>query len=838
MTHLPIHSILPTLKQALKQQHEVILEAAPGAGKTTLVPLALLEESWLQGQKIIMLEPRRLAAKAAAERMSQLLGETTGTTVGYRIRQESRISQDTRIEVVTEGVFTRMLQTDPSLEGYGLVIFDEFHERSLDTDLGLTLTLEARSIFRQEQSLKLLPMSATLDGDRLAKLLNGAPVVRSEGRSYPVDIIYSRAAQAGEWIVPRMQQAILQALSDHSGSLLCFLPGQNEINQVHTHLLEHLNDENIQITPLYGSLPLAAQRQAIQAPIQGQRKIVLATNIAETSLTIEGIRVVIDSGLMRQSKFNPNNAMDRLYTTRVSQASTIQRAGRAGRTAAGVCYRLWSKEQQSQLPAYSTPDIMQADLAPLALQLAQWGIHDLHELSWLDQPPASAYQQAKDLLQQLGALDAEAKLTAHGEQLGNIAAHPRLAHMLVKAAELGWLEQASLLAALLLEKDPLHRSKHNVQADIQLRIDWLQQQSSANAIAGRIQRQAQQFQRQCQTITNTSEITATESEIYGLLIALAYPDRLAQQADNAQTRYKLSNGRSAAFYNSDSLANHLWLAVAALNSKDQQANDMIALAAPVQLEQLKQVFAAQLEEQEIIDWDLQSGQLIAETQTRLGELIVTRKPLTAPSEAALHKAICDFIRKKGLDLLQWPENVEAWRQRVIFAYQNSQHINADGVWPDLSDQQLLATLETWLTPYLTGVTSVAKLQKLDYQNILLGLLPWPLPQVLEQQVPERYRVPSGSHIRIDYAQSPPVLAVKLQEMFGCVQTPVIAGVALKLHLLSPAQRPLQVTQDLVSFWSNGYKEVQKDMKGRYPKHPWPDDPMTAQATAKTKKASR
>ncbi|MCP4596735.1 ATP-dependent helicase HrpB [Neptuniibacter sp.] len=833
MIKLPIESALPSLKEALTQRNEVVLEAPPGAGKTTCVPIALLEQPWLEDQKIIMLEPRRLAARAAAERMASVLGEKAGETVGYRIRLESKISGSTRIEVVTEGVLTRMLQSDPSLEGYGLVIFDEFHERSLDADLGLALALEAREIFRDEDPLKLLVMSATLDGEAVAALLNNAPIIRSEGKSYPVKHLYSKPAQPNEWIEPRVVSTIQQALLEQSGSILCFLPGQKEIREVEKQLHESLQDQqDILLAPLYGNLTLEQQRQAIESPPEGKRKVVLATNIAETSLTIEGVEVVIDSGLSRFARFDPRTAMNRLQTRKVSKAEATQRSGRAGRLSPGVCYRLWSEGQQEQLNSFNPPEITQADLTPLALQLCHWGIKSPSELNWLDTPPDGSYQQAINLLQQLGALKEDFSLTEHGETMAQFPAHPRLAHMLIKATECGWQKVACRLAALLQDKDPLKQGG----ADIQDRLDWLTTKASKQ---NRINQQATSYLKLCQKLITQSEHAAIDQkDLPGLLLAMAYPDRIAKQRNQGGDTYRMNSGRAAAFFQSDALNKQQWIAVAQLNSKEGKATDYISLAAKLNPETVKVFLPELIQEKELVNWDQTDNRLLAEKQQSIGTLVLNSEPLSNASEEAINEAIIAFIRKQGIEIFNWSDELKSWRQRVNFVYEQEKS-KPDTQWPDLSDKGLMCSLEQWLTPYLSGVRQLSHLKKLDLKNILQALLPWPLPQQLDQLAPERYQVPSGSRIRIDYSENPPVLAVKLQEMFGCKDTPVIGnGVALKLHLLSPAQRPLQVTQDLKSFWANSYTEVQKDMKGRYPKHPWPDDPLTAIATAKTKKASQ
>ncbi len=846
MTVLPIDEILPALKQALTLHTEAVLEAPPGAGKTTRVPLALLHEPWLAGQKILMLEPRRLAARAAAERMAQTLGEKVGQTLGYRIRFDTRVGPNTRIEVVTEGILTRMLQSDPSLEGVGLVIFDEFHERSLDADLGLALTLQGRALLRDDNPLRLLLMSATLNGDASARLLGGAPLIRSEGRSWPVNIHYGAGAQPGERIEPRVAATVMEALREESGSVLVFLPGQREIRETHRLLRDQLHSlgsgsDSILLSPLYGDLSLDAQRSAIAPAAPGQRKVVLATAIAETSLTIEGVRVVVDSGLSRQAVFDPATGMSRLQTRRLSRASSVQRAGRAGRTEPGLCYRLWSESQQQALSPHSEPEIRQADLAPLALQLLQWGITDPNELDWLDAPAPGPYQQALELLQRLGGTLHEGprwSLTPHGERMAQLPAHPRLAHMLLEGCRLGLLELACDLAALLSDRDPLGRA----QADIALRLAWLhgdiKRQPQERAQWQRLRQQVDQFRTLCRKldVLPQSANKISPDNAIAVLIACAYPDRIAVRRQPQGLDYQLSNGRSARMNPDDPLRNAPWLATAQLSGRSGDSVDRIQLAAALDPVLFDGPLAALVETRDQVHWQDSENRLIAERQQKIGNLVLAREPLNRIEPGARAAALCALIRKRGLGLLPWTQNLQRWRTRVTFVRRQAllQNTNAGSdaasdtaSWPDLSDQALLDTLETWLLPWLDRVSHINHFAALDLSTILHNLLPWPLPQQLDRLAPEHYQLPSGNRARIDYEQDPPVLAVKLQELFGCSQTPRIGRVALKLHLLSPAQRPLQVTQDLVSFWNNSYRDVQKDMKGRYPKHHWPDDPMAA-----------
>ncbi|SIS62181.1 ATP-dependent helicase HrpB [Neptunomonas antarctica] len=843
---LPIYTVIPDLIAALAIRHEAVLEAPPGAGKTTVVPLELLHQPWLKQNKIIMLEPRRLAARAAAERMASTLGEAVGQTVGYRVRMDTKISHKTRIEVVTEGILTRMLQQDPSLEGVGLVIFDEFHERSLDADLGLALILQGRTLFREDEPLKILMMSATLDSHAIAELLDNAPVISSKGRSFPVELIYSTPWKSKEWVEPRVVSAIKTALSAQTGSLLVFLPGQAEIRRVETQLYANLNEfdkQTLLITPLYGDLSLEQQRKAIAPAPAEHRKIVLTTAIAETSLTIEGVDVVIDSGLSRQANYDPNTGMTRLHTRRLSRAASTQRAGRAGRMAPGTCYRLWSLEQQAQLAPFTLPEIQKADLTPLILQLYRWGCNDPSELAWLDPPAAAPSQQARELLVQLNALQLTAsgyRLTEQGEQMARLPVHPRLAHMMLQGRryQLGYL--ACELAALLSERDPLQTR----QADIQQRLDWLQGKKACHASQQgqlyRLKQQCQRFYAMCQQLPiETTLATIEANDRIGFLIASAWPDRVAQQ--KGPQRFLLANGRASHLNDNDYLSKTPWLAIAQLGGHEGKSSDAIWLAAPFNTALFNGPLSSMLHTRQRVEWNDQQQKLIAEEQQCCGELIIQSKPLSKLSDEARIEALVGLVRIKGLSIFSHPQALNQWRQRVNFlhnTFSNNTGLpsGSENPWPDLSDAALLATLEVWLTPYLSKVSRLNHFAQLNLHSILLALLPWPLPQKLDELAPERLTVPSGSKIRIDYSESPPILGVKLQEMFGGTSTPTIANdVKLKIHLLSPAGHPLQVTQDLENFWQQIYPQVKKEMKGRYPKHPWPDDPWSAIATHKTKR---
>ncbi|ABP78288.1 ATP-dependent helicase HrpB [Stutzerimonas stutzeri A1501] len=800
--------------------HEsVVLQAPPGAGKTTRVPLALLNEAWLGGQSILMLQPRRVAARAAAERMASELGEKVGETVGYRIRLESRVGPNTRIEVVTEGILSRRLQDDPSLEGVGLVIFDEFHLRSLDSDLALALCLNGRELFRDDQPLKLLVMSATLEGARLSNLLGDAPVVTSEGRMFPVDTVWGQPYQTGEYIEPKVVRACLDAVHDQQGSILIFLPGQAEIRRVHQDLSDKLAErDDLLLCALHGELDLNAQRAAIEPAPPGQRKIVLATNIAETSLTIEGVRVVIDSGLERVPRFDPVSGMTRLATQRISQASAAQRAGRAGRLEPGICYRLWSQTQHEQMAAYGAPEIHQADLAALALQLARWGVTP-DQLRWLDMPPAAPFTQARDLLGRLGALEADGRLSSHGQAMAEVPAHPRIAHLLLRGHALGLGPLACDVAALLGERDVLPGGGADLHSRLAMLEGSQRMSRHAQGAAQRIKQLARQY-RSYQRGSVTEAVADPEHPRWlGCLLALAYPDRVAQQRRAGGGEYRLANGRAAIFTEPDALMKHSWLVVAELGSRQGQREERIYLATDLDPSLFENVLAEQVTVVDELDWDDRAGALVAERQRKVGELVLSREPLKELDADARSRALLGLVRKKGLELLPWTSELRQWQARVALLRELDMAQQGQSKWPCFRDDTLLATLEEWLLPYLNNVSRLSHFSLLDLGSILRGALPWPLPQELDELAPTHIKVPSGSSIKLDYSESPPVLAVRLQEMFGLADTPRIAGgkLPIKLHLLSPARRPVQVTQDLANFWRSTYLEVKKDLKGRYPK---------------------
>ncbi|CAM5424859.1 ATP-dependent helicase HrpB OS=Pseudomonas fragi OX=296 GN=hrpB PE=4 SV=1 [Pseudomonas fragi] len=708
-------------------------------------------------------------------------------------------------------------------------------ERSLDADLALALSLNGRELFRDEQPLKILLMSATLEGERLASLLDDAPILRSEGRMYPVAMRWGRPFVPGEFIEPRVVQTVLDAIHDESGSLLVFLPGQAEIRRVNQQLADALGSRgDILLCPLHGELDLAAQRAAIEPAPKGLRKVVLATNIAETSLTIDGVRVVIDAGLARVPRFDPGSGMTRLDTQRISRASATQRAGRAGRLEPGVCYRLWSEDQHAQLAAYGSAEILQADLAGLALQLARWGVTP-EQLIWLDVPPSASYAQARQLLERLGALHG-AKLTAHGEAMAELPAHPRIAHLLIRGQDLGLAEMACDVAALLGERDILR----GAGADVHSRLALLSGESRvARGGQGGVQR-ARQLARQYRGYLRgkaTQPVADPDHPRWlGALLALAYPDRVAQQRKPGGAEYRLANGRAALFSEVDGLMKQPWLVIADLGSRQGQREERIYLAAEFDPGLLDNVLSEQVSVVDQLDWDEREGVLRAERQRKVGELVLSREPLNGLDEAARTQALVNLVRRKGLELLPWTPELRQWQARVALLRQLDLLAQGQSEWPDVSDGALLAGLEDWLGPYLGRVSRLSHFANLDLSSIVHNLLKWPLPQRLDELAPHHIKVPSGSSVRLDYSEQPPILAVRLQELFGLADTPRIAGgrQVVKLHLLSPARRPVQVTQDLANFWRSTYAEVKKDLKGRYPKHYWPDDPLVAEATARIK----
>lgn len=855
---LPIDPVLPALAAALEARGVAVLLAPPGAGKTTRVPLHLLR-TLPAGQKLVMLEPRRIAARAAARYMARTLGEPVGATVGYRVRLDTRVGPATRVEVVTEGVLTRMLQHDPSLEGTGVVIFDEFHERSLHADLGLALALQSRAILRPD--LRLLVMSATLDGARVAALLGDdagpAPVIASEGRAFPVETRHVPVPGARGFdreVERRTVATIREALAAHEGDLLAFLPGAGEIARVEQALRDDpaALPRGTWLAPLHGALAPELQDRAIAPAVAGERKVVLATNAAETSLTIEGVRVVVDSGWMRVPRFDARRGMTRLETVRVSRASADQRRGRAGRVGPGTCYRLWDAAEDHGLVPHRAPEILDADLAPLALELAEAGIADPAELRWIDAPPAAAFAQARELLRELGALDDAGRITAHGHALAGLAAHPRIGHMLLRAGEWGAAPLACDLAALLADRDLLRADPGAPgDADLRLRLELLRGLARGDRAPATVQgmrvdqgalRRALTESRAWRRTLRVRDDAAAEPDDAGLLVALAWPDRIAQRragaaggagsgagsatggttpagsSGGAVARFLLRNGSGAVLDARQPLAQRPWLAVAELGGIG--AADRIFLAAPIELGDIERRFGEQVERERTVEWDAGARAVRARERVRLGALVLRESPLRDPDPALVSRALLGVVRREGLDVLPWSDDARSLRARLAFMHR------LDPAWPDVGDDALLDSLEAWLGPALAGIT---RLDAVRVADALLQRLDWSRRARLDELAPTHLAVPTGSRIRVDYADpAAPVLAVRLQELFGMRESPMLAGrVPVVMHLLSPAMRPVQVTRDLAGFWRSGYFDVRKELKGRYPKHYWPDDPLSA-----------
>jgi len=809
---LPVKEIIPQVQETLSNQSALIISAPPGAGKSTLLPLTLLDHPAIGNKKILMLEPRRLAAKTIAQRMADLLGENVGETVGYRIRFETKISSNTQIEVLTEGILTRMLHEDQALEETGLIIFDEFHERSIHADVALALSKEAQQILRPD--LKLLIMSATLDIPSLSELLQ-APVIESKGKQYPVEIHYTNTQDIS--MLPDLTaKAVKDAVKKHEGDALVFLPGQGEIRKCEEMLKQAL--PNFLIYPLYGQLPWSQQYKAIMPDKNGMRKIVLATSIAETSLTIEGIKIVVDSGFGRTSKFDPNSGLSRLETVQISEDMADQRAGRAGRLSPGVCYRMWSKATQHRLAAHRSPEIEDADLAPLMLDLAEWGIQNANELTWLTPPPAGHLSQAKEVLHDLEALE-DNKITNHGKAIHRLPCHPRIAHMLLMADTMDLVPLAADTAAILEERDPLPRE---AGIDINLRIEALRRYRSNTGKGGkfgRIEKVSQQYRKLFKVEADNNPFDPFET---GLLLAYAYPERIASSRPGNNAQFQLANGKLAMAGHKDDLAHESWLAVAHIDARDGMGK--IFMAAPLNPKDL----APMVKEKEIITWDTRKGGVIASKDLRIGAIVLRSTPLAVPNQSQIEKAICNAIKSNGENLLAFDQTVEQWQNRVL----SLRTWRLEESWPDVSTPHLLNSCEEWLNPYLNTIKTPDDLKKLDLLDILHHSLPFEKQEALNRLAPTRLEVPSGSSIKLSYKSNgePPILAVRLQEVFGLLETPTIneGKTSVLMHLLSPGFKLVQITGDLKSFWNDAYFEVKKDLKARYPKHEWPENPLTAQ----------
>jgi ATP-dependent RNA helicase HrpB len=815
---LPIDAALPELTAALRLCECAVLVAPPGAGKTTRVPLVLADEAWARAKKIIVLEPRRLAARAAAARMATTLGESVGETVGYRVRFGSKVSRKTRIEVVTEGVFTRMVLDAPALDGVAAVLFDEFHERSLDADLGLALARDVQEGLRED--LKLLVMSATIDAARVGKLLGDAPVIVSEGHAFPVETRYLGRDPVAP-VERQVADAVVRALRAESGSMLVFLPGAAEIRRVETMLRERIADPAVDIVALFGALEADAQDRAIATSPSGRRKVVLATSIAETSLTIEGVRIVIDSGLARVPRYEPDVGFTRLETVRVSRASADQRRGRAGRTAPGLCYRLWDEPQTASLAPSNTPEILAADLSGLVLDLAHWGVTDPAKLAFLDSPPRPAWSEAAALLAELGAIDGDGRITEEGRALRQLPLPPRIARMVVDAAATGEALLAADIAAILTE-----RGLGGNDVDLTHRLDAFRRERSRRAQEARAmaKRWAQIARRKCEpSEPHSSELSP------GVFLALAYPDRIARNR-GAGGAFLLANGRGANLDQASALARETYLAVGEVAGAAAQAR--ILLAAPLTLAEIETHFRARIVEREELTLDNATLSLRARRLRRLGAITLDEQIRKVEPNDETAQMLAEGIVRLGIDRLPWTKSLRQWRDRVMFLRQ------AEGEdWPDLSDAALAASATDWLAAALAGKTALAQLAAEEFAAAIHGLLPWKLRRRLDAEAPTHFAAPSGSSVPIDYEEEAgPKIAIRVQELFGLNRHPTIAGgrVPLVIELLSPAQRPVQVTRDLPGFWRGSYAAVKTEMKGRYPRHPWPDDPLAAPATRRAK----
>ena len=827
-TGLPIDTALPALRAALARSANAVLVAAPGAGKSTVAPLALLDESWLKGRRILMLEPRRLAARAVAQRLAASFNEKIGATVGLRMRLDTRVSRTTRIEVLTEGVLTRMLQTDAELAGVGLVIFDEFHERSLQADLGLALCLDAQSTLRPD--LRLLAMSATLDVGRVAQLLGDAPVARAEGRSYPVTTNYAgRGAPPLPQFDGSMERGfaalIAQALEQETGDVLAFLPGAREIRRT-AQALESRVGREVRVLPLYGDLSATAQDAALEPAPPGARRVVLATNIAETSLTIPGIRIVVDSGLVRRARFDPVTGMSRLETLRVSRASADQRRGRAGRVASGACYRNWSEEADRTLAAYTPPEILESDLSPLALELAGWGTPDAAQLRWLDAPPPAMLAAARDLLARLDALDAAGRITPHGRELLSWPMHPRLANLMMHAIIHGAADLGADLAALSGERDVL-RGAAAADLDLSSRLSALRRGTHDDASAT-IRRNAGQFRRLArQRGSEPASHAASMPADAGALCAVAWPDRVGQRRGGGAGRYLLANGRGATLARSDALGNSEYIVALDLDDSDRDARILLGIS--VTRATIEEIFARHIVASDMVQWDVAAEAVTARRQRRLDALLLDDGPLPDPAPEAVAAAMLEGLRSMGLEVLPWTDEARHWLVRARFVA--TLKISGLEDWPDFSEARLAASIDDWLAPWLTDCSRRTHLSRLDLRSILRARLTSAQARKLEELAPADLALPTGTRVSIDYLDpNAPCASMRVQEVFGLATTPAIGAgrVPVTFKLLSPARRPLQITRDLASFWRNAYSEVRKDMRGQYPRHYWPENPLEAE----------
>ncbi len=816
---MPIVEIIDEVKQKLAKHNTLIVNAPPGAGKSTILPLALLDEPWLAHQSILLLEPRRLAAKTIATRTADLIGEKVGNKIGYSIRFDTRKSENTKLQILTEGILTRMLHSDNSLEGVGMVIFDEFHERSIHADVALALCREAQQILRPD--LRIIIMSATLDMPKLSELLQ-APVVKSEGRLFPVDIIYGNKQDLS--LIPELAaRTVSHAIKNKEGDVLVFLPGQSEILKCADLLSKTLPDFSIH--PLYGMLPTHKQLSAILPHKQGKRKIVLATSIAETSLTIEGVKIVVDTGFTRSSRFDPKSGLSRLETEVITKDAADQRAGRAGRLSPGICYRMWTLADNQRLQAHRTPEILTTDLASLVLDMAHWGITDISSLTWLSPPPESVLDQAKDMLMQLQAIE-NGKLTEHGRAIHRLPCHPRIAHMLLMAEADDLLGLATDIAPFLEERDPLG---NQAGIDINVRIEALRRfriNKGQGKKLGNIERIAASYRKLFDIEADDETFDHFET---GILLAHAFPERIACARPGNNAQFQLANGKYALAGHKDDLAHEPWLAIAHIDARDGMGK--IFMASPINPRDL----APLVKEKEMITWNTKKGGLIASKDLRIGNIVLQSKPLPQPDESHLVEAICEALKKEGKSLLNFNDELTQWQHRIL----SLRKWEPTAGWPDVSTTTLLLHPYSWLGDHLLNIKKPEDLSKIDLLNILKLQLDWKDQQDLEKLAPAKLKVPSGSSIKLTYQDNglPPILAVRLQEVFGLADTPTINNGKIKvvMHLLSPGFKPVQITSDLKSFWNTTYFEVKKDMKGRYPKHVWPDDPWHEPAIKGVKK---
>jgi ATP-dependent helicase HrpB len=819
LPQLPIQDIIPDVKKHLQSNSTLILHAPPGAGKSTILPLVLMEEDWLKGKKILMLEPRRLAASSIARRMASLLGEQPGEAIGYRIRFDKKIGPNTKVEVITEGILTRMVHSDNALEEVGLVVFDEFHERSIHADLGLALCLEIQKFLRPE--LRILVMSATLDTRELSETLKSTPL-ESKGKQYPVDIIYYGNTDLHS--LPEMISHVIgEAVENQAGDVLAFLPGQGEIKKAYQLLINKFPE--LAIYTLYGNLPFSKQQAALLPHPDGKRKIVLATSIAETSLTIEGVKVVVDSGFTRTSQFDPKTGLNGLKTLPITQDAASQRAGRAGRLAPGTCYRLWSKAAQEKLFPYRKPEILEADLTSLALELAKWGVKDPEELSWITPPPTGSWLQAMDTLQDLNAIE-NGRITGHGEAIHALPCHPRIAHMLIFSKEYGEEALATDLAALLEEKDPLLPP---AGVDINFRIEALRRYRShsyKNRTFGKIEKIASIYRNILKSTVDNGPVDPTLS---GLLLAHTFPERIASARPGNQAQFQLANGKIARMDARDELAHEPWIAIAHLDAKEGMGK--IFMAAPLDPKDLRPLIKVR----HTIKWDDLEDKVTAKESWRIGQIILQNKVMQNPDDNLVKLAVLDAIKKQGEKLLDFNEQFTQLQHRIL----SLSKWNPGEPWPEVQTRVLLENPEEWLGPYLDPIKSGEALRRINLKEVLQSTMSYDLQRKLQSLAPVHLGLPSGSQVKLKYFSDgePPVLSARLQELFGWKKTPTIndGKVQVLIHLLSPGFKPVQVTQDLENFWNDTYHEVKKEMKRRYPKHYWPENPWEAQATKGVKR---